>query len=124
MSALINAIAAWGEPLPDWIEALTQACDRRSQNAVAKQIGYSGALVSQVINNRYGGGLTAVEQAVRGAFMSATVNCPIVGDLPADICNTHQRASWAPHNPTRIAFYKGCRDGCPHSRIEGGKDAQ
>jgi len=124
MSAVDRAIAAWGESLPDWLEALARACDRQSQNTVAKKIGYSGALVSQVLNAKYGGGLTAVEQAVRGAFMSATVDCPIVGELAADVCNSHQRSPWAPHNPTRIAFFKGCRNGCPHSRVEGGKDAQ
>jgi hypothetical protein len=113
----VKALAAWGEPLPDWIEALATACDRQSQNAVARRLGYSGAAVSLVLNHRYGRDLTAVEQAVRGALMATTVACPVVGELAADACNAHQRAPWAPHNPQRIAFYRACRDGCRHSRL-------
>ena len=124
MSAAVErAAASWGDTIPDWVLVLAEACDRTSQNAAAKKLGYSAAMVSTVIANKYGGGLIAVEQAVRGAFMSATVECPVVGELGADACNTHQRAPWAPHNPSRIAFFKACRNGCPHSRI-GGKDAQ
>lgn len=122
-SAIDRARAAWGEAIPDWMIALAEACDNQSQSAVAKQLGYSAALVSQVIGNKYGGGLTAVEQAVRGAFLAAIVDCPVVGELAADACNAHQRATWAPLNPTRISFFKACRSGCPHSRI-GGSNAQ
>lgn len=124
MTALARAKAAWGEAIPDWVTALAEACDRESQNAVAKRLDYSAAAVSTVIGNKYGGALTAVEQAVRGALMSATVACPVMGELPADACNSHQRAPWAPHNPQRIKFYRACRSGCPHSRLGGGNDAQ
>jgi hypothetical protein len=118
-----RARAAWGGDIPDWVLALAKACDESSQSAVAKRIGKSGALVSTVLNKAYGAGLTAVEQVVRGALMSATVDCPAVGEMPADLCITHQRETWSPHNPQRIALYRACRAGCPHSRL-GGRDAE
>ena len=40
---------AWGAPLPDWVRALAVACQRASQAAVAKELGRSGAVVSQVL---------------------------------------------------------------------------
>lgn len=122
-SALGKAVVAWGEQIPDWIVALAQECDRTSQNIAAKRIDYSSAAVSQVINGKYSGDLTAIEQAVRGVLMAATVDCPVVGELASDACLAHQKASWSPHNPQRIAFYRACRQGCPHSRI-GGAHAQ
>ena len=118
--AVAKAQAAWGEAMPDWVLVLAQECDRTSQNAAAKRIDYSSAAVSQVINNCYKAPSTSIEQAVRGALMAAVVACPVVGDLAADTCLTHQKAPWAPHNPQRIAFWRACRGGCPHSRVGGG----
>lgn len=122
-SALGKALAAWGAEIPDWIVVLANAIDEASQNKVAERLAYSAAVLSQVINNRYKAPLTGIEQAVRGALMAATVDCPVVGELASDACLAHQKAPWSPHNPQRIAFYRACRQGCPHSRI-GGAHAQ
>jgi hypothetical protein len=121
--ALDRARAAWGADVPAWVEALARACDGSSQSRVAKRIGYSAATLSYVLNFRYSGDLGAVEQAVKGALMAETVNCPVVGELASDACLGHQKAPWAPHNPQRIAFFRACRAGCPHSRA-GGSHAQ
>lgn len=115
-----KARAAWGEALPEWVLALAAACDRDGGRAVAERIGYSRSAVSLVINNRWNGDLTRIEQAVRGALMNAEVACPVVGALALDRCATHQKAAWAPHNPQRIQFYRACRSGCPHSNLKGG----
>lgn len=117
--AIDRAAIAWGDQAPDWVIALAEDCDRTSQRAAAQRIGYSAATVSLVISKTYTGDLTAVEQQVRGVLLRATVNCPVVGDLAADRCLTHQRTPWQPHNPQRIQFYRACRSGCPHSRIKG-----
>lgn len=117
--AITKARTAWGEDVPDWVVALANECDRTSQNIAARRIDYSSAAVSQVINGKYSGDLKAVEQTVRGALMAVTVACPVLGELAADICLSHQKAPWSPHNPQRIAFFRACRDGCPHSRIGG-----
>jgi putative Ca2+/H+ antiporter (TMEM165/GDT1 family) len=112
--------AAWGDKSPAWVIALAAECDRTTAAATARRIGYSPALVSQVLACKYPGDLTAVEQAVSGALMAATVACPVVGELAADTCLAHQRAAWSPHNPQRIAFFRACRGGCANSRTGGG----
>jgi len=116
---LDRASLAWGGAPPDWIAALAGACDASTQASVAKRLGYSGAVVSLMLNNRYGGDLGAVEQAVRGALMAATVDCPVVGELASHTCLGHQKAQWAPHNPQRISFFRACRGGCPNFRNGG-----
>lgn len=118
MSAVDRAHEAWGEP-PDWVLILAGAADRGSLATAGREIGYSPSAISTVINRKYQGDLTAVEQAVRGRLMNATVACPVVGSIAADQCLHHQRAPYAAHNPQRITFYRACRGGCPHSRIGG-----
>ncbi len=112
--AITKARAAWGDTIPGWIEALARACDEGSQAKVAKRVGYSAATLSYVLNSRYTGDLAAVEQAVRGALMAESVNCPVMGDLAANTCLELQRAEWSAR---RAMIKEACRSGCPHSRI-------
>lgn len=104
--------------VPDWIAALDAACRRESQKRVAERIGYSAAVVNQVLKGTYKGDLGAVEQAVRGALLHATVDCPVCGELPANKCLEYQRLPFAATNPQRVQLYRACRSGCPHSRRE------
>ena len=117
-----RAVAAWEDQTPDCVMALAIACDKSTQNRVAGRIGYSAAVVSNVLKAKYSGDLKAVEGAVKGALMNETVVCPVVGDLSRQACGEHQRRPWAPHNPQRIQFFKACRGGCPHSRINQGDE--
>ncbi|CUW41104.1 putative transcriptional regulator [Magnetospirillum sp. XM-1] len=119
-TAIARARAAWGESIPAWVLALAEECDRTSAKRAATLVQYSPATVSYVLSNTYRGDLAKVEQVVRGRLMAATVACPLVGDLATDLCMRHQSAEWSPHNPQRIAFYRACRAGCPHSRIDTG----
>ena len=93
LPALTRARAAWGNPLPDWIEALAKACDQSSQARVAGAIHYSPATLSYVLKNRYAGDARKdAERAARGASLHKMVQCPVVGPLGADACLAHQRA--------------------------------
>ena len=118
-----NMRAAWGEDAPDWVLILAQECDRTSQNAVAKAIGYSPAAISNVLKKRYGigghsGDLAAVEQAVRGAFMNAVLECPELGEMPTHTCLDWQKKAraFANVNPLRVRMYRACRK-CPQGRF-------
>jgi len=113
ISALDRARAAWGDALPDWVEVLAIECDRSSQAQTAKRIGRSGALVSNVLVNSYGAGLQAVEQLVRAALMSATVLCPVIGEMSSSACLEQQKAEWSPR---RAMIQAACAAGCPNSR--------
>lgn len=110
-----TASTAWGETAPTWITLLAEQCDRSSQKAAAALIGYSSAVVNQVLSRRYSGDLGAVEQAVKGALLAAMVDCPIAGELPAHRCLEYQRQPFANTNPQRVALFKACPN-CIHNR--------
>lgn len=123
MSGPVEAAeAAWGEELPDWVVALARACAETSQAAVARRIGRSGSLVSQVLRKLYPGDLVAVEELVRGALLAETVPCPALGPLAKDQCAGWRRAArdFAGHNMLRVQMYRACRR-CPRftGREEG-----
>ncbi len=117
--AVTRARSSWGKDVPPWVLALARACDAGSGASVAKRLGYSGAVVSQVLRNAYQGSLSRVEEVVRGAFMAETVGCPVVGEIAKDLCAEHQRRPFANTNPTRVRLYRACRGGCPHSKVGG-----
>lgn len=103
------------EPL--WITTLRDRCTESSQASVATAIGYSTAVVNQVLKGTYRGDVRKVEMAVRGAYLGETVGCPILGELPANQCLEYQRQVFAPTNSQRVRIYRACRDGCPYSQI-------
>ena len=116
--AVDTARAAW-ESLggcPDWIIVLAEECDRTSQRAVAGRIGYSAGAVCQVLAAKYKAPTANIELAVRGAYLAAEVDCPVLGALAADRCLELQKAPWM-SSPMRIRLFKACRGGCTHSRI-------
>ena len=121
LSNVDKARAAWGNVIPDWIVILAEACDRDSQSAIARKVGYSPSAVSQVLSNSYqNGDIGRVEQAVRGALMAETVDCPVLGDLPRNTCVIWQRKPFATTNSHRIRMFQACRNGCPHSLLKEG----
>ncbi len=120
--SLVTAEAAWGNDLDDWIVVLATACDNKSQNMIAKKMGYSGSVVSSVINRTYKGDYKAVEKATRGCFMAETLECPVLGELKLHICLGHQKRA-VNLNPTsgmRVQLAKACRSGCVHARFSFG----
>jgi hypothetical protein len=117
-TASARAALAWGDRMPAWIEVLADACDQSSQAKVATRLAVSAALVSLVLNARYGGDLAGIEQRVRGAFMGVSAACPVLGEIPIDECLGHQARTYSPTNHQRIAVYRACRAGCPSSKIK------
>jgi len=94
--AFARAAHHWGADLPDWVAALAIACDAAgSQAGTAARVGYSGAVVSQVLKRDYRGSYDAVEAAVRARIMAATIECPALGQILLEDCHDHQRAAGA-----------------------------
>lgn len=112
-----KATAAWGEQMPEWILVLAEACDRTTQRRAAEQIGYAPSAVSAVIANKYKGDMEAVCTATQGAFMNKTVECPVLGEIPANQCLEYQRREFRPINQTRVMLYHACRRGCVNSKV-------
>lgn len=113
-----TARVAWADRggAPDWIEALAQACDASTQSAVAERLGRSAGLISQVLRCKYPGDMAGVEDAVRGAFMAATIECPALGTLPTDECQQWRARSktFVNTNSLRVRMYRACHR-CPRN---------
>ena len=104
------------EPLSAWLAALQQAVKSGSLAEVAKRLGVSKTLVSQVCNQKYPGDLGRVQKLVEGAYLSHTVMCPILGEIRQDQCLAHQARRNVSSNPLYIQDYKACRSGGQHSQ--------
>lgn len=123
---LANAREAYGDALPDWVEALAIEANRTTGAAAARRIGYSGSVVTGVCNAAYGGDIGAVEAKVRGALMGFEVDCPGAGaPMRRDRCLREQKTPFNASSPHRVTMFHACRGGCQHSRLKshGGHDA-
>ncbi len=100
-----------------WLDTLRAECARRSQAQVAKLLSYSPAVVNQVLQGSYRGDLKAVQKAVEGVFLGAVVQCPVLGEIASNRCLEEQAKPFAATNAQRVALYRACRGGCPHSRL-------
>jgi hypothetical protein len=98
-----------------WTDRLRLECARTSQSKVAERIGYSPAVVNQVLGGSYKGDLRAVQKAVEGALMGATVECPVLGTIGGNRCLEEQRRPFAATNPNRVRLFKTCPT-CPNNR--------
>ncbi|MFK4751476.1 helix-turn-helix domain-containing protein [Oceanobacter antarcticus] len=94
---------------PRWLTELRHQCSNRSQAKVARELGVSGALISQVLKGKYPGDLTRIEKLVRGEYLGDTVTCPVLGELALDNCQRYQRQAGATHNPLRVQLYRACK---------------
>ncbi|MFI0477428.1 hypothetical protein [Paracoccus jiaweipingae] len=115
-----TARAAWGDQLPEWVEALARECANTSQNRVAARLGRSAALVSQVLRAKYSGDLAAVEERFNGVFCAATTDCPELGLIPAQQCQDWQRQArrFVNVNAVRVRMFRAC-NACP--KFKGAK---
>lgn len=119
------ARAAWGD-VPDWIAALVRACDARgsSQNKVAQRLGYTGAVVSQVIRRRYPARLAVIEDRVRAIYLGGDVGCPALGFIGSESCLQWRDRSRAltSANPAVVRMFRACAV-CPRNRAAVEEDA-
>lgn len=106
-----------------WIDLLRAACDSTSQTSVARKVGYSSAVISQVLSGTYAGDVRRVQAAVEGALMNVTVECPVLGEISRAQCIAWQRRPFTPTNPLAVQMYRACRSGCPHSFLPASTDA-
>ncbi|MFD2676048.1 transcriptional regulator [Camelimonas lactis] len=110
---LTRAQTAWGADIPDEVVTLAEACTSQSANSVAKRIGYSNAVVSTILGNKYRGDVAKVFAAIRGALMGETVLCPILDEIGRDRCLSEQKRPFEATNSTRARLYHACKR-CEH----------
>lgn len=107
---IAKARAAWGDAIPPEVLILAEACKARTSRAVAQQLGYSDAVISYVLANKYqNGNLPRVFAKIRGALMGETVMCPILDEIGRDRCLTEQAKPFAATNSTRARLFHACR---------------
>ncbi|MFN4172773.1 MAG: hypothetical protein ACK4GW_13565 [Pseudorhodobacter sp.] len=123
-SPLDAAREAWGEDLPDWVETLAIQCGLTSQIAVAREIGRSGAVISQVLRRKYPADTHQIEERVRGVYLEGRVACPGLGDIPTHECQDWRNKSrtFVIGNPTRARMYRACLV-CPRNRKQPDEEA-
>jgi hypothetical protein len=111
---------AWGEALPDWVQALALECGRSSQNKVAVRLGRSAAMISLILRAKYPGDLTAFEERFRGVFQAQALDCPALGLIPSHECQDWRvkGKAFTPGNPLRTRMFRA-RAACPRNRSEG-----
>lgn len=115
------ARSAWGDVLPDWVETLAIECGRTSQIDVARKLDRSGAVISQVLRNKYPAETGLIEERVRGVFLAGQVACPGLGEIPTHECQDwrEKARTFAIGNPMRARMYRACNV-CPRNQ----KDAR
>lgn len=99
-----------------WLQILALQANEHGQEAVAKLLGVSKTVISQLINSKYPGDLVRMQKLVEGAYMHRTVVCPIMGEIPLHQCDRHQNNT-VTSNPLKLRLYRACRGGCPHSTL-------
>lgn len=128
MTALETARGAYAahpdwEGMPDWVGVLAQECDLSSQGQVAKRIGRSPSVVSNVLRAIYPGNMEAVEDIVRGTLMNEEIDCLGLGRINKRNCRNWRNRSrhFANVNSLYVTMYRACNR-CPINKKEDRTD--
>ena len=113
LTMMDKARAAWGEPLPDWIKALAEACDESGLRRTAAKLTASPAIVSLAIHNKREK-LDFIKPKVETYLMMTLVGCPILGIIGREKCLREQARPFSTVNPMKVQLFKACRNGCPY----------
>jgi hypothetical protein len=109
LDAVAKARRCWGEAIPGEIIALAEACKAHTSRAIARRLGYSDAVISHVLANKYPGDMAKVAATIRGALMGETVLCPILDEIGRDRCLSEQSKPFAATNSTRARLFHACK---------------
>ncbi len=120
VTALQKAEAAWGASLPVEVRALAERCDAGTADGAARVVGISAGAVSNVLRRKVENyDLPKIFGKIRGALMGETVECPRKGSMSRQVCLQWQDKPFATTSADRVAMFRACRSGCPHSRLKG-----
>lgn len=108
-----------GSAREQWLGVLSRQCESTSQSTVARRLGVSPTMINQALKGVYPGNIERLRALVEGAFIGRTVDCPVLGETPADTCVFHQERPFAATNPQRVLLFKTC-PACPHNQTNRG----
>jgi hypothetical protein len=99
--------------VPEWICALIKACDAKgaSQNRVAGRLGCTGAVVSQVIRNKYGAKTDNIEAGLRAVYLDGKADFPALGPIDSETCMNWRDVSeiLTSAQPDKVMMFVACR---------------
>ncbi|WP_300832052.1 hypothetical protein [uncultured Bilophila sp.] len=110
-----KAEAAWGVPLPDWIEKLATACDGKGLRKTA-DLSVSPAIVSLAIR-RNRAKLDFIERRVKDILGLSIIPCPVLGLISRKDCRDNQQKPFSSINPIEVQLFRSCRGTCLYSEI-------
>lgn len=106
-------ISAWGASPPEFIQVLAGlVLQVGSKHAAAEKIGVNRATVSTLLANKYPANTGRMEKAIMAWASSA--NCPVLGEITGQQCQSERNKPFSSSNPTRIRLYRACRS-CPRN---------
>ena len=113
-----DAHPQWGA-MPEWVGVLAQECDLSSQSQVAKRIGRSPSVVSNVLRASYLGNMEAVEDIVRGSLMNEEIECLGLGRVNKRACRDWRSRSrqFENLNSLYVTMFRACNR-CPVNKRE------
>lgn len=91
---------------------LRQKVDEIGQAALARRVGYSPSAINQAVKGTYGGSLDNLLQRVEETFGSATVMCPVMGEISIQRCADERRKAFGATSPQRARLYLACKSCC------------
>lgn len=103
-----KAEAAWGTPLPDWIEKLATACDGKGLRKTAADLSVSPAIVSLAIR-RGRAKLDFIRSRVEHLLGISIIPCPVLGLISRKECRDNQQKPFSSINPIEVQLFRSCR---------------
>ena len=98
----------------DPMTLLKQAVAQSGQSAVARSLGYSAAVVNQVIHGKYRGRIENVLSRVSEVYGTGTVDCPVMGKITLRRCAAERKKPFAATSPQRVRLYQACKSCTAH----------
>jgi hypothetical protein len=98
----------------DALQALQALTQRTTQANIARRLSVSDATISSALKGKYIGNVNKLAERIRGELLSATVACPILGEISTRICQDERSKPFAATSPLRVQLWRACK-ACPHN---------
>lgn len=106
-------ISAWGDNPPEFIRVLANVVEQEgTKAAAASRLGINRASVSTLLANKYPACTNKMEKTIMA--WSSLVQCPVLGPITGEECQTEREKPFVGSNPRRIQLYRACRS-CPRN---------
>jgi hypothetical protein len=92
-----------------WLDLLKKAVtEAGNQAAVARELGYSPAVISQALQGIYPGDTEKLAAKVIEVYGNETVECPLLGVITLAKCVKNQQLPFSSANPLAVEIWATC----------------